>query len=155
MAIIGPRGRPAKSAGFLRNPQQHAGTGAIRRENEVSPKAKNPNRERLRFHCWWWNRHQVQTASVLRLRKRACWCGILRNHNVTVNNPTSFLFQFSAAHVFLMSSVRFPFAQSNPRPSSEQGSAPKNKVRILDHLAMFANICQDWKDNQSRGVRHG
>ena len=27
---------------------------------------------------WWWNRHQVQTASVLRLRKRACWCGMLR-----------------------------------------------------------------------------
>jgi hypothetical protein len=28
----GQFGRPAKSAGFRRNPQQHAGTGAIRQE---------------------------------------------------------------------------------------------------------------------------
>ena len=32
MARIGQFGRPAKSAGFRRNPQQHAGTGAIRQE---------------------------------------------------------------------------------------------------------------------------
>ena len=32
MPRIGQFGRLAKSAGFRRNPQQHAGTGAIRQE---------------------------------------------------------------------------------------------------------------------------
>ena len=32
VARNGLKGRPTKSAGFRRNPQQHAGTGAIRQE---------------------------------------------------------------------------------------------------------------------------
>ena len=38
------------------------------------------------FGKWWWGRHWFQTASVMRLRKCAGWCGILRNHNVTLGN---------------------------------------------------------------------
>ncbi len=131
MAMIDPCGRAAKSAGFSRNPQQHAATGAIRQENEVSPKAKNPNREWLRFHYWWWGRYQFKTASVLRLRKRARWCVILRNHHVTANNPTGFLFQFGVAHAFLMSPVRFPFVNRTrvPRPLSAGRTRPRARCR--------------------------
>ena len=46
MARNGRFGRLAKSAGFRRNPQQHAGTGAIRQE-------KTPTENGWGFGYWW------------------------------------------------------------------------------------------------------
>ena len=104
VAMIGPRGRPAKSAGFCRNSQQHAGTGAIRQENEVSPKAKNPNRKRLRFHYWWRRRdcslaHCLCASSSLAkardqplaVRRKLCLlrepCGFASRHQYLIKKP--------------------------------------------------------------------